>query len=627
MYYFKQHLFDADIANFQLRTYDLTDLAFNTKNYKSHIDFKKRTGEFKSNGDMSIVNFPMNRYICYMDILIWSMDKDELAMKNTKNIGGEGISKMSLKELLSANLPGSDFISTHPAQDSLRFRSPSAVYNLKDYILTVENVKLIRVADVAIAPDKERVTILRQAEMQELVNATILADTATKFHSFYKTLTTIYGKNTYSANGYYDYIDENETKHQIFFSKIGLDVDKKTYATGYITDSSDFALSPAFDFAGNVQLTANNELLYFAGGTQIHHICSQENLSWLKFSSEINPKKIMIPIEGEPKDVNGKKLATAILYSNFGQTYTAFVEPKKFYSDTAFISANGFLTYDKQKNEYKVASKNKLENTDTIGNIITLDVNNCLSTGEGSINLNSKLGRVSLESYGNVTNKMKNNEALFNLVMPINFYFSSEALKLMAESFYTNNSLSGIESSENGKVMRAISEILGEKEAEKINEEISKYGSLRKVPEKLDYTMFLTDVKMRYDEASKSFISMGNIGVGNIGKTQINKYVKAYLQLIRKRSGDIFTLYFELSESEWYFFNYSNNLMQAYSSIKTFNDFITQEKPEKRRLESTKPSEASYSYYLSTERKKNDFIKRMQTTGTGEEPTQEKTTE
>jgi len=44
-------------------------------------------------------------------------------------------------------------------------------------------------------------------------------------------------------------------------------------------------------------------------------------------------------------------------------------------------------------------------------------------------------------------------------------------------------------------------------------------------------------------------------------------------------------------------------------------------------LESTKPGEASYSYYLSTERKKNDFIKRMQTTGTGEEPTQEKTTE
>lgn len=623
MFKFKQHLFDADTANFRLRTFDLTDLAFNTENYKSHIDFKKRTGEFKSNGGVSKVNFPINRYICYMDFLDWSMDKDEIALRNTLKLGSEGLDKLSLKELLAVDLPGSDFVSTHPSQDSLRFRSTRAVFNMKEYILTAEDVKFIRVADAAIAPNNGKVVIYRQAEMQPLVNSSIIADTATKYHYIYKALTTILGKKSYVSNGYYDYVEENDTKHQIYFDKIGIDPYKRTYANGYINDSSDFVLSPAFDFTGDVQLRANKEFLQFVGGAQIQHACDQADRTWLKFNSEINPKEIMIPIDGEPKDISGRKLASAVLYSNSGQIYTSFSGPKRFYSDTAVVSANGFIAYFKDKKEYRIASKTKLLNPDTLGNMLVMDVNACITTGEGSINLGTKLGRVDMNSFGNVTNNMRSNEATFDLVMPVNFHFHAEAMKMLGQSLFTNNSLNGLESSSNGKIKKAFTEILGEKEAEKIVDEINMYGALRKVPDKLDYTMLLTDVKLRYDSITKSFISLGEIGVGNIGKTQINKYVKGYLQIIKKRSGDVFTLYLELDESEWYFFNYSNNLMQAYSSMKDFNDFIIQEKPEKRRLEA-ETGKPAYSYYISTERKRNDFIKRMEAAGaTGEEPAQE----
>ena len=619
MYQFKQFSFDADTANFRLRSFDLTDLAFNTENYKSHIDFKKRNGEFKSNGEVSKVNFPINRYQCYMDFLEWSMDRDEIALKNTKKSGSEGIDLLSLKELLTADLPGSDFVSTHPAQDSLRFRSTRAVFNMKDYILTAEDVKLIRVADAAIAPDKGKIVILRQAEIQPLSNAIILADTATKYHNFYQSSVTIHGKRSFIGSGNYDYIDENDSKHQIFFSKIAVDSNRQTFATGFVSDSVDFALSPAFSFTGNVVLKSANMFLNFIGGSKIHHSCGDENFAWLKFNAEINPKEVMIPINSDPKDISGRRLAAAILYSNSGQIYTSFASPKRFYSDTAVVSANGFIQYFKDKKEYRIASKNKLLNPDTVGNLLVMDVNSCVTSGEGNINMGTKLGRVEMNSFGNVTNNMKSNEATFDLVMPLNFFFQADAMKLMGQSLYTNNSLNGIESSTNVKIKKAFTEILGEKDAEKVVNEINMYGVLRKVPDKLDYTILLTDVKLRYDSISKSFISMGEIGVGNVGKTQVNKYVKGYFQIIKKRSGDIFTLYFELDESEWYFFNYSNNLMQAYSSIKDFNDYITKEKPDKRRLEAENGL-PSYSYYLSTERKRNDFIKRMALAGaSGEE--------
>jgi hypothetical protein len=611
LYKFKEHVFDSDTANFRLRTYDLTDLAFNTENYKSHIDFKKRIGEFKSNGGVSKVNFPVNRYICYMDMLDWYMDKEEIALRNTKKPGSEILDKMPLKDLLSYDLPGSDFVSTHPSQDSLKFRATKAIFNMKDYVLTAQDVKLIRVADAVIAPENGKVTILRQAEMQQLNNSLILADTAKKYHYMYKARTIIQGKKNYIATAYYDYTDENDKKHQIFFDKVGVDPNNRTYATGKISDSSDFALSPAFDFAGEVQLKANKQNLYFIGGTQLFHACTDDSKIWLKFNSEINPKEILIPIDAEPKEVNGRKLASAILYSNTGQIYTAFASPKRVYSDSAVISANGFITYKKDKKEYWIASKTKLSNPDTLGNMLVLDVNSCVSKGDGKINLGTKLGRVSMDSYGFVTNNMRNNEATFDLVMPINFFFHPEALKMLGQSLFSNNSLNSIDNVANNKIKKAFGEILGEKEAEKVINEINMYGALRRVPDKLDYTMLLSDVKFRYDSTTRSFISLGDIGIGNIGKNQINKYVKGYIQIQKKRTGDVLNIYLELDDAEWYFFTYSNNQMQAYSSMKDFNDFITQEKPEKRRLEAESGMPA-YSYYLSTERRKNDFVKRMQ---------------
>lgn len=610
-YKFKEHIFDSDTANFRLRTYDLTDLAFNTENYNSHIDFKKRIGEFKSNGGVSKVNFPVNRYICYMDMLDWYMDKEEIALRNTKKPGSEFLDKLPLKDLLVYDLPGSDFISTHPAQDSLKFKATKALFNMKDYILTAQDVKLIRVADAVIAPENGKVTILRQAEMQQLNNSLILADTAKKIHNLYKARTIIQGKNNFIATAYYDYTDENDKKYQIFFDKVGVDANRRTFATGRISDSSDFALSPAFDFTGEVQLKSNKQYLYFIGGTQLFHSCADESKLWLKFNSEINPKDIFIPIDAEPKDINGRKLASAILYSNTGQIYSAFASPKKIYSDSAVISANGFITYKKDKKEYWIASKTKLSNPDTLGNMIVLDVNSCVSRGDGKINLGTKLGRVSMESFGFVTNNMKNNEATFDLVMPINFFFHPEALKMLGQSLFLNNSLNSIDNVANNKIKKAYGELLGEKEAEKIINEINMYGALRRVPDKLEYSMLLSDVKFRYDSTTRSFISLGEIGIGNISKNQINKYVKGYIQIQKKRTGDVLNIYLELDDAEWYFFSYSNNQMQAFSSMKDFNDFITQEKPEKRRLEAESGMPA-YSYYLSTERRKNDFIKRMQ---------------
>ncbi len=619
LFKFKQHLFDSDTANFRLKSIDLTDLAFKTENYKSHIDFQKRTGEFTSNGGVSKVNFPINRYVCFMDRLDWAMDKDEIALRNTKKTSEADLDKMTLKELVSVDLPGSDFISAHPAQDYLSFRSPKATFSLKDYVLKAEEVRLIRVADAAIAPGDGVVTILRQAEMLPLTNATILADTLKKYHFIYNAIATITGRKNYTGAGQYDYTDETGTKYPIMMDKISVTPEHRTTAHGYISDNNDFVLSPAFDFTGDVTLTSSKAHLNFSGGARINKVCNQDQPAWLKFNADINPKKIYIPISGEPKDIAGRKLASSVSYSNSGGTiYTCFVATKKAYNDTAIVSANGYLTYDNTSKEYRVASKVKLNNLDTLGNLVALNTATCMTRGEGHLNLGSKFGQVKMQTYGYVTNSLLTNEASFDMVMPINFLFQEESMKMMSQSMFTNNALIGMSGDYEVKYKKALEEIMGEEEALKVVNEINLYGTLKKVPEKLNFTLLLSDIKMKWDSVTRSFVSIGNLGVASIGKTQINKYVKGYLQIIKKRSGDQFNLYFELDDNEWYFFSYSNNMMMGTSSIKEFNDVIIKEKPDKRRLDA-KDGMPAYSYYISSERKKEAFLQKMKEAGAGGE--------
>ena len=281
LFKYKNRVFDADTADFRLRSYDLSALAFSTYNYKSHIDFDARKGEFKSNGGGSKVDFPINKYICYMDEFDWYMDKEEIDLVNSKSNRTEQLNKLSLEELADLDLSGSEFVSVHPQQDSLRFFSPRAKYNLRESIIYAKDVKLIKVADAAIFPGDGNVTIFKDAEMKTLTDAKILANTASKYHTIYDADIKITAKNNYTATGMYDYVTSDTALYPIYFNKIGVDTAIQTFADGAISDTSKFQLSSEFDYAGGVHLTASNRFLTFNGAFNITHDCDTAYRSWV----------------------------------------------------------------------------------------------------------------------------------------------------------------------------------------------------------------------------------------------------------------------------------------------------------------------------------------------------------
>jgi hypothetical protein len=149
---------------------------------------------------------------------------------------------------------------------------------------------------------------------------------------------------------------------------------------------------------------------------------------------------------------------------------------------------------------------------------------------------------------------------------------------------------------------------MDQKKADKLITDLKLYGSYKKFPDELEHTFFFTDVKMTWNQKTKSFISSGKLGLGSMGKTQINKFVPGVMMLERKKSGDILSLYLELDNSKWYTFRYSNGIMLCYSSNEKFNDIIKNEKDDDRKKEGEK-GQKSYKYSLGSPNERSLILK------------------
>lgn len=610
LFKFKQHVFDADTADFRLKTYDLSDLAFSTKNYKSHIDFVQRKGEFKSNGGGSKVEFPVNQYICFMDEFDWYMDKEEIELAVDVKDQQKQLEGKSLSEIADIDISGSEFISVHPDQDSLRFVSPRAKYNLRNNIIFAEGVKIIKVADAAIFPGDGLVTIYKKAQMETLKNAKVLANLVTRFHTLYNANINIASRKKYSGNAYYDYIDEAEAKQLIYFDVLDVDTTIQTYAKGVIKKESNFTLSPDFDYYGDVTLTASKEFLTFDGSSRIKHNCDSVSLYWLKFKSEINPREIYIPIPDNIADVDGTPLFVSLMQSS-DTLYSAFLKPKLKATDFPVVSAKGFLFFDKTRRQYKVASMDKLRQFNMPGNYVSLDKENCFTYSEGKINISTGLGRVGFDVYGNVENIMADGKTDIDAFILLDFYFSDNALKIFTDNLEKYTDLQPVDISRES-YGKSLSEIIGMESADKFISDLNLVGKVRgRFPEELQKTFVFSQVHLMWNPETRSYQSEGKIGLGNMQRDMINKYVDGHIELIQRRGGDVLNVYLELDAGDWYFFSYQNRVMQAWSSHKEFMQIITEVKPQNRKLKTDK-GEAPYSYYLSSERRVKEFLKKFE---------------
>ena len=541
------------------------------------------------------------------------IDNEEISLSNEQSRKFIADS-LSLTQLINVGYTGSEFISVHPLQDSLKFFAARARYNLRTNVIDAEDVRIIKVADAAVYPDSGKVRIFRSAEMQTLKHAIIIANTKTMYHQFYQSEVSIASRKNYTGRGMLDYIDRNGLRQKIEFSSIKVDTALQTIAEGAVSDSAYFTLSPEFQFRGGVEIAAGRKELNFNGGFRVVSEClTKPKPEWIKFNSNINPYKVMIPIPPQPVNMLGERMALTLAFSTSDASiYPAFFMRRASFSDSSMYSASSMLTYDLPTTEFRIADTSKLANLSLPGNFISFNQTLCRMRGDGKLSLGVNGGPLSLEAYGTMDHFLIKDSTHARISLAMDFPFSDEAMqKLSTELASTNLNPLSIDGTPFGA---ALQNTMDPKELERFKNELALTGRLRKFPEQLERTIYFGDVNLHWDSASRSWLSTGPIGIAVIGKNQVYRYVNGKMEFTKKRNGDEFTFILQLTGQDWYFFNYRNNILQAISSDIGFNDMVINARKSKTEQKKADKQSKGFSYTISTERKKRDFVRKFETT-------------
>lgn len=115
---------------------------------------------------------------------------------------------------------------------------------------------------------------------------------------------------------------------------------------------------------------------------------------------------------------------------------------------------------------------------------------------------------------------------------------------------------------------------------------------------------------MKWDPTKNAYVSTGDIGIGTVRKTQVNKLVKGKIALWKKRTGDIMDIYLEIDNANWYYFRYTKGLLTAVSADPNFNKIIQDLKGDKKELK-TERGQTPYQFSIGSEQQKNLFLRKL----------------
>ncbi|MCB9194948.1 MAG: hypothetical protein H6598_01875 [Flavobacteriales bacterium] len=602
---FKHHFFDADTAEFKLRTVNLEEMAFKTENVNAHVDFNDRKGQFKSNSGESFVQFPENQYICYMDQFNWLMDQDDLEMES-KQKGDVNIET-------DLDLAGSNFYSVHPKQDSLSFKSPKAKFDVRKKIITCQKVEYVTTADARVFPEDGIVIIKKKAEMEPFENAKILANYITKFHNIFDAKVEITGKKSYKASGYYNYVDEFKNQQKFYFSNIAPDTALQTTAKGEVSENANFKLSPQFDYIGEISMFASFKELTFKGEVRLSaHNCKGIERNWMAFEAPIDPENIFIPVSKTMFDSKGNPVgAGLVLNTDSIGLYTTFLSNKKDAKHINVMSADGFLKYDKDSKEYRISTRDKLIERSLPGNYVSLNTENCRMIGDGRFDFGCEFGLLGIAPVGITDYDPATSQLNIKASMAITFPFNDNAFDKMHKQISDYAELLPLDFN-NSTYEKSLREILGLSEADKVISDLNIYGKIKgKLPDSLVAQLYLADVNFIWDKEKNAYVSKGKIGIANLGKNQVFKQVDGQIAIYKRPTGDEITILLKLDENNYYYFNYKRGLFQAFSTNEDFNNVILETKKDKTKFNAPKGKE-DFQFMLGSKTKAVAFMREFE---------------
>ncbi len=547
---------DAFFKLFDLK--DSTKFAFRSSSVNARVDLENRLGDFKYN-EKGILNsfFNYNLYAGSFDEFFWRMDPKTIDFKSAMPDGNNTY-----------------LVSTHPQQDALKFTTSVTTLAIKDFTMYAKKVPFIAVGDAQVFPDSNKTTIRGNADMDVLNRAKIQADTINRFHKIDSVSIKIAGKFNVLGTGKYEYVDKKKNVQKFFMNEIYINKAHQLIGKSNIPDTIKFYVGPKIQFRGNAVLTSVVKNLEYDGYFLPIHKLPLPKTDWFRNAAVVNPDSVYINVKSPTKNMNQQTIYNGFNISNdSAHVYTMFFTRKRNQSDPEILKVEGTLFYDEKNSEFKMGSFEKLFNNSYKGNLMVVNEQKRSITGEGRVNLGYETTKFEVSSAGQLNYSLVDTSFRMNLVMLLNFPFPQPALRAMHDSLTDQSLAAETPKFDATFLSNALAELVDDKNIKRVVEEIQEDNSIKLI-NNLEKTIFISELNMKWNPLTKSLQSEGDIGINSFDKYKLERKVKGKMELIKRRSGDDFTLFIQSIAGSWYYFKFQKGVMYTVGSDALYNKLI-----------------------------------------------------
>jgi len=590
--------------------------AFSHKGYQANINMNSGTGVFTASSAGSSIRIEGLGITAPNYNYTWNFISGSIEMRSLALFNFPGLSGMSDEDLLNLDFSGHEMVFTARGKDSLKFFAPNVDFNILDNTLNAREVPLIRVADAAIFTKNQSLSVNPDGNIAGFEEARITANSTTRLHRFEQAKVAITSGRRFTAEGFYQYTDNEGFLNPILFRNVRVDHLNRTIAEATIADSIPFQLSDRFNFIGRVAFRSDSSYLNFDGYGHMNLDCNLVPIDWFSMNNPIDPKNVQIRVNSETRNTARRPVNIALMLAGDSlHVYPAFLTRHRLHLDREIIAATGYLSFNESTGDFVVTTRERMYSGAFHQNMISLNAQTCIINADGLVDFGVNLGQLQLLNYGMVSHDPRRQTTELNLAIGAEFFFTERALVSITEGIKTSGS--PLLTPDLDRFNKLLHHKSSPAQATAAFSELQASGAFSNFPPSLKHTLFLSDVRLHWNQRLRSFVSTGEIGLFSVAGSQLTRRVNGNLEVRKAREGDSFTLLLRGPDSAgsslgtgWYFFHKQNNVMAVLSSLLEFNLAVSHLRPSARQMQTPRGA-TPYAFVLAYEQRPFEFFRRM----------------
>jgi hypothetical protein len=567
---FSDKRFTAQRADFKIPTDDISKPVLDAKNVRLTYDLEKNFAQINPEyeGDAAL-DFPFAKIRTSIPDARWDFTSQKIIMSKAPSVAPEN----------------SYFYTTREDLDSLSFMATGAEYDILQKQLLVRGIPFIEVADARITPQGGQVLVGENARIDQLKNTTIVLNTQNTFHTLKDGVVDVISRNEFKGYGTYQFVNAVRDTFKIRFSDFRTEsapagADRvpvmQTVASGNIAEEDNMLLAPRVFYKGTMTMYALRPALELKGYVKLDLKTIRNHDTWITHEQSGDDENVLIDFD-KAFNENGDKASAGIHFNKNGDLYVDFLSGIKAENDEEFFLPKVTLFYDTTTSEFKIEDLKKSSGEKLSGKVLAYREEKEEIKFEGPVyffrNNPDFEVRTSAIGFGNLIS----NDVKMNALITIDGAIPLPVITALSESLMAVVKQENIPegAGDPTELLYKVANVVGETQARFYEKKsLQAYTSLITLPEMIK-AIVLSSVDLRWSDKFKGFYSVGDIGLSNIGRTDINGSFEGFMEARKNEDGSpVFHLFLKASPEVWYYFGYEDSRLMIQTSVPEINDQV-----------------------------------------------------